>query len=192
MPLNAKLALVQQARGPGRTLWKACSSTPRPRSQQVRNELETSGYGLLNLRSSYEWKQVARRCRRRKPVQPALRFATRRSLSRSKANGLRNRRSRNGALALCRCQPAVLSPTATTGRRQGQGSLLPTSERRQEDCRRSRKALALPVGRRRSQGANQYTSFADNASTPPTPPAPPGECWLGRCVSTERSRTERL
>ena len=25
---------------------------------QVRNEVPTAGYGLLNLRSSYEWKQV--------------------------------------------------------------------------------------------------------------------------------------
>jgi len=57
MPLNAKLAVVQQ--------WGNWTNTveghlvdAKSKVSQVRNEMKTGGYGLLNLRSSYEWKQV--------------------------------------------------------------------------------------------------------------------------------------
>lgn len=57
MPLNAKLAAVQQ--------WGAWNNTAelvlvegKKDVSQIRNEVQTSGYGLLNLRSSYTWKQV--------------------------------------------------------------------------------------------------------------------------------------
>lgn len=57
MPLNAKLAVVQQ--------WGNWTNTveghlvdAKTKVSQVRNEMKTGGYGLLNLRSSYEWKQV--------------------------------------------------------------------------------------------------------------------------------------
>ena len=57
MPLNAKLAVVQQ--------WGNWTNTveghlvdAKTKISQVRNEMKTGGYGLLNLRSSYEWKQV--------------------------------------------------------------------------------------------------------------------------------------
>ncbi len=57
MPLNAKLAVVQR--------WGSWTNTAevqlvdaKDNVSQVRNELKTGGYGLLNLRSSYEWKQV--------------------------------------------------------------------------------------------------------------------------------------
>ena len=57
MPLNAKLAVVQQ--------WGNWTNTvegyfvdAKTRVSQIRNEMRTGGYGLLNLRSSYEWQQV--------------------------------------------------------------------------------------------------------------------------------------
>jgi len=57
MPLNAKLAVVQQ--------WGNWSNTAevvwvdaKKDVSSVRNEIETSSYELLNLRSSYTWKQV--------------------------------------------------------------------------------------------------------------------------------------
>jgi iron complex outermembrane receptor protein len=56
MPLNAKLALVQR--------WGNWTNTVegqfvggKNEVSSTRNELETGGYSLLNLRSSYEWKQ---------------------------------------------------------------------------------------------------------------------------------------
>lgn len=57
MPLNARFSLVHKLGGWSNTmeieLVKAKSDT-----SQVRKEMETDGYGLLNLRSSYAWKQA--------------------------------------------------------------------------------------------------------------------------------------
>lgn len=57
MPLNAKLALVQRS-GSWTNTVEGVFVDAKTRVSEVRNELETSGYGLLNLRSSYEWKQL--------------------------------------------------------------------------------------------------------------------------------------
>lgn len=57
MPLNAKLALVQRVGGWSNTLeaqWVDAKSDV----SKVRNETKTEAYALLNLRSSYEWKQA--------------------------------------------------------------------------------------------------------------------------------------
>jgi iron complex outermembrane recepter protein len=57
MPLNARLALVQRLGG-----WTATAETvlvsAKTQISQVRNELKTAGFGLVNLRASYEWTQV--------------------------------------------------------------------------------------------------------------------------------------
>ena len=57
MPLNARLALTQRLGG-----WSSTAEllmvTSKTRVSAERNELTTSGYGLLNLRASYGWKQV--------------------------------------------------------------------------------------------------------------------------------------
>jgi len=57
MPLNAKLALEHRAAG-----WTSTAEVQlvaaKTRVSQVRNEVPTAGYGLLNLRTSYEYKQV--------------------------------------------------------------------------------------------------------------------------------------
>jgi iron complex outermembrane receptor protein len=57
MPLNAKLALVQQSNG-----WSNSAEveivTDKDDVSQVRNELKTVGYELLHLRSSYTWKDL--------------------------------------------------------------------------------------------------------------------------------------
>lgn len=56
MPLNARLAMSQRLAG-----WTNTAEIElvdaKTQVSQVRNELRTSGYGLLNLRTSYEWKQ---------------------------------------------------------------------------------------------------------------------------------------
>jgi iron complex outermembrane receptor protein len=57
MPLNAKLALVQRT-GSWTNTVEGVFVDAKTRVSEVRNELETSGYALLNLRSSYEWKQL--------------------------------------------------------------------------------------------------------------------------------------
>ncbi|WP_313951291.1 TonB-dependent receptor plug domain-containing protein [Accumulibacter sp.] len=57
MPLNAKLALVQGSGAWTNTI-EGVLVDAKTQVSQVRNELATSGYGLLNLRSSYEWKQL--------------------------------------------------------------------------------------------------------------------------------------
>ena len=55
MPLNAKLAVVHRLGGLTNTVeFQAVAS--KTQVSQVRNEVPTAGYGLLNLRSSYEWK----------------------------------------------------------------------------------------------------------------------------------------
>lgn len=57
MPLNAKLAIEQHLGNWTNTL-QAQLVRSKSRVQAVRQELRTGGYGLLNLYSSYEWKQV--------------------------------------------------------------------------------------------------------------------------------------
>lgn len=57
MPLNVKLALVQRLEGWSNTI-EAQFVGAKTEVSQVRNELETAGYALLNLRSSYAWKQA--------------------------------------------------------------------------------------------------------------------------------------
>jgi iron complex outermembrane receptor protein len=57
MPLNAKLALVQRMGGWTNTV-EALLVDAKSDASQVRNEIKTAGYGLLNLRSSYEWNKV--------------------------------------------------------------------------------------------------------------------------------------
>ncbi len=57
MPLNAKLALVQRIGGWSNTVeaqWVDAKSDV----SRVRNETKTEAYALLNLRSSYEWRQA--------------------------------------------------------------------------------------------------------------------------------------
>lgn len=57
MPLNAKLALVQRISG-----WTNTAEVhlveAKTDVQAARKEIRSGGYGLLNLRSSYEWKQA--------------------------------------------------------------------------------------------------------------------------------------
>ena len=57
MPLNAKLA-VEQHLGNWTNTIEGLLVDAKHDVSQVRNEIKTGGYGLLNLRSSYEWKQV--------------------------------------------------------------------------------------------------------------------------------------
>jgi iron complex outermembrane receptor protein len=57
MPLNAKLAVVQRLNNWTNTAEVQMVSAKDDVSQ-IRNELKTAGYGLLNLRSSYTWKQA--------------------------------------------------------------------------------------------------------------------------------------
>lgn len=57
MPLNVKLTLTHQHGGWDSALeWFAAQS--KNDVSAVRNEQETSGYNLVNLRTSYSWKQV--------------------------------------------------------------------------------------------------------------------------------------
>ncbi|MBS1140333.1 MAG: TonB-dependent receptor [Proteobacteria bacterium] len=57
MPLNAKLALVHRFAGLTNTL-EMHAVGGKHKTSQVRNEVETPGYTLFNLRSSYEWKHA--------------------------------------------------------------------------------------------------------------------------------------
>jgi len=57
MPLNAKLALTQKHGRLTNTLEGQFVAAKNDVSD-VRNEIETAGYSLFNLRSSYQWKQV--------------------------------------------------------------------------------------------------------------------------------------
>lgn len=57
MPLNAKLALVQKTGRWSNTV-EAQLVQAKTDTSQVRKEITTAGYSLLNLRSSYEWKQA--------------------------------------------------------------------------------------------------------------------------------------
>ncbi len=57
MPLNVKLAIVQRL-GSWTNTAEVLVVDAKDDVSQERNELETAGYGLLNLRSSYQWKQA--------------------------------------------------------------------------------------------------------------------------------------
>ena len=57
MPLNARVALTQRL-GAWTGTAEVLMVNGKSRLSAVRNELPTAGYGLLNLRASYEWKQV--------------------------------------------------------------------------------------------------------------------------------------
>jgi iron complex outermembrane receptor protein len=57
MPLNAKLAVVQRLGNWTNTV-EALLVDAKDDVSQIRNELKTAGYGLLNLRSSYAWKKA--------------------------------------------------------------------------------------------------------------------------------------
>lgn len=57
MPLNAKLA-VEQRVGEWTNSVEAKLVSAKTQVQAVRNELVSGGYALLNLHSSYEWKQL--------------------------------------------------------------------------------------------------------------------------------------
>lgn len=57
MPLNAKLAIVQHT-GSWTNTVEAQFVDAKDEVSQIRNEMKTGGYGLLNLRSSYAWKQA--------------------------------------------------------------------------------------------------------------------------------------
>jgi iron complex outermembrane receptor protein len=57
MPLNVKLAVVQRLGNWTNTIESQLVDA-KTNVEAVRKELKTGGYGLLNLRSSYEWKQV--------------------------------------------------------------------------------------------------------------------------------------
>jgi iron complex outermembrane receptor protein len=57
MPLSAKLALVQQVGNWTNTV-EGQFVAAKTRVSELRKELQTSGYSLLNLRSSYAWKQA--------------------------------------------------------------------------------------------------------------------------------------
>ena len=57
MPLNAKLSVEQQLGNWTNTLQLKLVDA-KTRLESVRKELRTGGYGLLNLYSSYEWKQA--------------------------------------------------------------------------------------------------------------------------------------
>jgi len=57
MPINAKLAIEQNLNNWHNTIeWQVVSGKDQLSAE--RNEIATSGYGLINLRTSYEWKQA--------------------------------------------------------------------------------------------------------------------------------------
>jgi len=57
MPLNAKVA-VTHSLGSWTNILEAQFVSAKSHVSQIRNEQQTGGYSLFNLRSSYEWKQV--------------------------------------------------------------------------------------------------------------------------------------
>jgi iron complex outermembrane receptor protein len=58
MPLNAKLALVQQSGGwINRAEWQLVAR--KDHVSQVRDEVPTAGYTLVNLHSRYEWSKLS-------------------------------------------------------------------------------------------------------------------------------------
>jgi iron complex outermembrane receptor protein len=57
MPLNAKLALTHKLGGWDNAI-EVIAVKAKDDVSDVRNEIKTSGYGLVNLRASYGWKQM--------------------------------------------------------------------------------------------------------------------------------------
>ena len=57
MPLNARVVLTHRSGGWDNAL-EVIGVTAKDDVSQVRNEIETAGYGLTNLRGSYSWKQA--------------------------------------------------------------------------------------------------------------------------------------
>jgi iron complex outermembrane receptor protein len=57
MPLNAKLMLTQQY-GNWNNGIELVAVKAKQNVSDVRNEIKTPGYGLINLRGSYSWKQT--------------------------------------------------------------------------------------------------------------------------------------
>jgi iron complex outermembrane receptor protein len=57
MPLNVRLTLTQRHGGWDNALEFVAAKSKNAVSS-VRNEIETPGYSLVNLRGSYSWKQV--------------------------------------------------------------------------------------------------------------------------------------
>jgi iron complex outermembrane receptor protein len=57
MPVNLRLALVHKSGGWTNTIEEQLVDA-KANVSQVRNELTTGGYGLMNLRTSYDWKRV--------------------------------------------------------------------------------------------------------------------------------------
>lgn len=57
MPINAKLALVQKL-GNWTNTAEAHWVAPKTEVSAVRNETQTSGYGVFNVRTSYQWKRA--------------------------------------------------------------------------------------------------------------------------------------
>ena len=57
MPLNTKLALTHQLGGWNSSL-ELIAAKGKENTSDVRNELQTSGYSLTNLRTSYSWNQA--------------------------------------------------------------------------------------------------------------------------------------
>jgi len=58
MPLNGKLA-VQHHKGSWNNSIELELVSKKTKTSDIRNELETAGYGLLHLRSNYQWKQLS-------------------------------------------------------------------------------------------------------------------------------------
>jgi len=58
MPLNGKLAVAHK-KGSWNNTIELELVAKKTRTSDVRNELETAGYGLLHLRSNYQWKQLS-------------------------------------------------------------------------------------------------------------------------------------
>ena len=71
MPLNAKLSVAHQLGNWNSTAEVVLVDNKKDVSQE-RNELKTAGYGLLNLRTSYTWKQGPLRPWRRQRLRPPL------------------------------------------------------------------------------------------------------------------------
>ncbi|MBL8430171.1 MAG: TonB-dependent receptor [Dechloromonas sp.] len=57
MPLNAKLVLTQKMGGWNNAV-EFVTALAKDKVSDVRNEIQTPGYSLFNLRASYSWKQV--------------------------------------------------------------------------------------------------------------------------------------
>lgn len=58
MPLNAKLSLIQKQKNWNNSI-EVEMVDKKTDVSQMRNEVQTKGYGLIHLRSSYQWKQLS-------------------------------------------------------------------------------------------------------------------------------------